>query len=438
MADKFIFLDTNGDFDQEGFISVSAGSADAGKAVKTNANGIIDASFIDFSTVSLLDGSQDYTGIVNYTSTITVDQFTSPYSLVDKAYVDAIAQGLKPHGNVKAASATYLANNSTISGSVAYDNNLTITATLATSGSFVIDGYSTSAGDRILIRNEGDTGGLGAIANGVYDVAISGTSLTLTRSSDLDNSPSYEVVNGVLIPRVENGTANQGSSYIIVSNGTGTNGEHVFGTDNIIFDIFQTQSNLVAGDGITFIGNAVTIDWASVYTIDSADAKAIKASVLASTTNGQGASIIGIEDVNNYYTSNNVEGALTEVYELANKADQGIKKYTAAAAITAGDVVYPSANDSVTTYSDITQAQYPIGIALSTVSSGQLVDVISPGNDITISGASFTAGDKYYWSGSSYTNTWSGLSNGGYIWVAGVAINATTLRVELDPISRKR
>jgi len=439
MADKFMFIDSNGDYDLESFISVSTGSADAGKAIKTNVSGLVDASFIDFSTVSLLDGSQDYTDIVSYVSSIAVSAFTDSSMIVNKAYVDAVAKGMSPHGEVKAASVDILDNNSTISsGSVSYDNNLTITATLVNSGVFIDDGYTFSNNDRYLVKNEDDTGGLGGIANGIYVVNISGTSLTLTRSEDQDNSPDAEVVNGVLIPNVLNGTVNHDHSFIISSSGTGTNGAHVFGTDAILFSSFPTVQTLTAGDGITIVSDQVNIDWATVYTIDSADAKAVKLSVLASTTSGEGASIIGINDAAGYFTSNNVEGALVEVYELASSAATGYRTYTAGGNITQGDLVYIASNNSVVTFSDVTTSEYPIGISTATVSSGSSVNIAMPGSDVTISGGSYTAGTKYFWNGSGFETSWSALSNGSHIWVAGIGVDSDTMHVVIDRVGRAR
>lgn len=70
----------------------------------------------------------------------------------------------------------------------------------------------------------------------------------------------------------------------------------------------------VAGTGLTGgNGAAIDIDFASTFTIDGADAKAIEASKLASTTNGEGAAIIGIEDASGYWTGTDLETVLNEI-----------------------------------------------------------------------------------------------------------------------------
>lgn len=64
----------------------------------------------------------------------------------------------------------------------------------------------------------------------------------------------------------------------------------------------------VAGTGLTGgNGSAIAIDF------DTTGTKAVAASVLASTTNGEGASLIGVEDSGGNYTATTVEGVLTEI-----------------------------------------------------------------------------------------------------------------------------
>ena len=68
-----------------------------------------------------------------------------------------------------------------------------ITATLAVSGVFTIDAVNQVAGNRVLIWWEGNAGGLGGAANGIYVVtSITGTALVLDRASDFDVAAKVE------------------------------------------------------------------------------------------------------------------------------------------------------------------------------------------------------------------------------------------------------
>jgi hypothetical protein len=402
------------------FINSSTGVSDADKPILTNSTGNLDISFINLSDIDhgqisglgdddhtqyiLVDGSRAFTDVVQYAGTITTDDISNAQDLVHKAYVDSVATGLKPKGDVDSATATYLSNNSSVAGSVVYDNDKVITATLNTTDTLTIDGVNYSSADngtRVLLYKEGEVGGLGAEANGIYTIGITGTSLTLTRSEDQDNTPLSEVVNGVWIPKVIQGTTNGNKAYVISSVGSGADNVHVLGTDEIIFSEFTSATQLSAGDGIDINASVISvdaddlvgeglvvssnnfnIDWATVgaddkawkasdlyacslggggsvyiglglqyygtiskvndgfreigdrlgstcitgwdYTtnrvvvddqtiFDSIDALDTEFNNLSLTTNGQGASKIGIEDVAGNYTATTVEGALTEI-----------------------------------------------------------------------------------------------------------------------------
>lgn len=106
-------------------------------------------------------------------------------------------------------------------------------------------------------------------------------------------------------------------------------------------------------------------------------------------------------------------------------------EYTAGSAISAGDAVFVSANDTASTYSTITNAEYVIGLALASVSSGGTVEVLR--NDTIITGvlSGATAGDKYFWDGSGLTTTLPTGANE-HCYLAGIAKNATDLHVQVE------
>lgn len=95
----------------------------------------------------------------------------------------------------------------------------------------------------------------------------------------------------------------------------GGNGIEINGSNAILVDLLAGTS------GLQFAGvsnNKLAINFASSFTIDAADSLAIQAADLASTASGEGASIVGIEDANSYYTSQTVEGALAEAAQFSS------------------------------------------------------------------------------------------------------------------------
>ena len=168
-------------------------------------------------------------------------------------------------------------------------------------------------------------------------------------------------------------------------------------------------------------------------TIDGASNDAIPMSFLASTTNGEGASTIGVEDSAGNFTATDVEGVLAELY--GSIIGNGVSYTVGTGGVTIGDLVFVDSNDTVITYSNISASDYAVGLALTTEAAAGSVVVAR--NDTVIAGAiaGATAGDKYYWNGTALTTTIPGGS-GQYVWLAGVAKNATDLHVEVKYIKR--
>jgi hypothetical protein len=111
---------------------------------------------------------------------------TAPLHAATKQYVDNLAGGLVPHASVKAATTVNLSS---------------------LSGLLTVDGYTLSAGDRVLVKNQ-TTGS----ENGIY-VASAGS---WSRATDFDGTPSGEVSPGDFV-FVENGTTNGGTSWILIT-----------------------------------------------------------------------------------------------------------------------------------------------------------------------------------------------------------------------------
>jgi len=451
MSQKFIFVNTDGDYEESAgayemadFISVSTGPSDGGKPIILTASGTIDSSMIDASGIDhgdlaglgdddhtqyiLVDGSRAFTGNIDAGSHLVVN-VTDPVNAQDaatKAYVDLMAAGLRPHGTCEVATIA----------------NIDLTQTVTS-----IDNYTLQDGDRVLVWKQTD-----AKQNGIYTWA-SGTSL-LTRAQDFDDDG--EAYRGSFVPEVENGDTYANHAFVEIADGTNSDGSLNIGTDDIIFDVYTSPRDYTGDQGIIvdhtnllvkidlldtdsglgFFGansDELAIDWATTFTIDAADDKALMASDLASTTNGEGASVIGIEDAAGNFTATDVESALAELYTQASTPID-TNTFTAGAAIAKGDLVYMSANDTVETHPG-TSAVYAIGIAKEAAASGAQVEILKDDTILPgiLSGA--TAGTKYYWDGSTWATSLP-IFSGFYVWRIGAAKNATDAYVDVEFVKR--
>ena len=181
-------------------------------------------------------------------------------SLVNKSYVDAIAEGLHVHASVKAATTDTLATLS--GGSVTYDNGTSgVGATLTLSSALsTLDGYTLVNGDRVLIKNQANTA-----HNGIY---IRTSSTVFTRALDFDTTT--EIASGDFL-FVSEGTLNGGNGYVQTEVTTS------IGTSPILFEQFSGAGQIVAGEALSKTGNQldVNVDNSSIEV--SADNLRVKA-----------------------------------------------------------------------------------------------------------------------------------------------------------------
>lgn len=152
---------------------------------------------------------------------------------------------------------------------------------------------------------------------------------------------------------------------------------------------------------------------------------------LGSVNNGEGASLIGIEDASAYFTSTDVEGALSELYEAIKTA--GVEYDVGVGGVTKGLPVFVSSNNTVVAYANT--ADRVIGLAYTTQVATDKVIVAA--NDTVITGVltGATAGATVYWNGTALVYALP-TGAGAYIWKVGVAKNATDLHVEVEFIKR--
>ena len=180
------------------------------------------------------------TGHVSVSNALIKDVATpvDPNDAANKAYVDAVAEGLHIHASVQAATTA------AITGSVTYDNGTSgVGATLTTDTPInTLDGYSLVNGDRILIKNQANTG-----HNGIY---IRTSSTVFTRSADFNTVA--EIASGDFL-FVSNGTVNGKTGWVNTSKSI------TVGTTAVVFEQFSGAGTYIAGSGLAFTGNTIDI-----------------------------------------------------------------------------------------------------------------------------------------------------------------------------------
>ena len=208
----------------------------------TDLNGLtsldVDNITVDGNVVSTTDTNGDLELSPNGTATVIVPSgyesragFQSQ-SLVNKAYVDQVANGLDVKASVRVATTENL--------SATYNNsNGTLTANA--NGAISIDGVSLSADDRVLVKDQTTQ-----TQNGFYKVTTVGSgsaAFVLTRTPDANEASE---ITGGAFTFVEEGTNNADNGYVATHNGTPT-----LGTDNITFDQFSGAGQISAGDALS-------------------------------------------------------------------------------------------------------------------------------------------------------------------------------------------
>lgn len=456
MSEKFLKVNAEGAYEEvlgfltSEFINSSAGVGDAGKPVVLDAAGLLDSSMINFGTIdhgslsglgdddhtqySLADGSRDYSAVVSYASH---PSFSNDLELVDKKYVDDVASAHEWQDSVITAGLLtppvgpstgdrYLIDGVGTGAWVGKDNQIaewngsawiyTIPTTGMRVGAddepntafYLYGGVSWSAkqvevttastglvkvGNDIRIDASAAGDGLGFSA-GVLSANVDNSSIEIT--TDTLNVKALGITDAMLAGSISDGKLAE--DYIKTSE-----------VDDVSIE-FSGGSLNVKADGV----NDLMIDWGT-------------------GANQVSAVDVPIADAGSYTDATEVESALQELYGLIDQS--GVEYTVGAGGITKGDICYISANNTVLPYSTITTFHKAIGIANATVAAAGTVRSLA--NDTVLEGviSGATAGDVYYWDGSSLVNSIPGTS-GGYIIQAGVAKNATDLAVEVRPVKK--
>jgi len=240
---------------------------------QTDLNGLtsvdVDNITIDANTISTTNSNGNLALAPDGTGSVTVP---SGYegragfgddSLVNKSYVDSVANGLDVKASVKVATTANLA---------ATYNNSNGTLTANANGAISVDGVTLVLNDRVLVKDQTTQ-----TQNGFYKVTTVGSgsaAFVLTRTPDANEASE---ITGGAFTFVEEGTANADNGYVATHNGTPT-----LGTDNITFDQFSGAGQISAGNGLTKTGNTIDV----VGTADKITVSA-NAITIASTYVGQ-------------------------------------------------------------------------------------------------------------------------------------------------------
>ena len=226
-------------------------TVDGNSISTTNSNGNLDLAPQGTGTVTVPSG---YAGRAGFTSD----------SLVNKTYVDSVANGLDIKASVRVATTANLA--------ATYVNGAGTLTNSGAQAALAIDGVTLLVTERVLVKNQST-----AAQNGFYKVTTVGTNSSnwvLTRTPDAD--AAAELTAGAFT-FAEEGTLNGDNGYVMSTNGAVT-----LGTTNIVFEQFSGAGQITAGNGLTKSGN--TIDAVGTADRISVAADAIN---IASTYVGQ-------------------------------------------------------------------------------------------------------------------------------------------------------
>lgn len=291
---------------------------------------------------------------------------SSAADLVNKAYVDGVAQGLDIKASVRVAT----------------------TADISLSGTQTIDGVSVVAGDRVLVKSQSS-----GSQNGIY-VAAAGA---WSRAVDADSSAK---VTAGLFVFVEEGSAHADTGWVLSSNQPIT-----LDTTALSFTQFSGAGSITAGAGLTKSGNTIDVvagdssidvqaDSVAVATGGITSAKLAATSVTAAKL-GSDVAGNGLQGGNGSAISAKVDGVTVKVNNSGQLESYKPKKE----AITLNstdisnqykDLAYLAATDSVmVSVSGVIQYE-GVDYSLSTYSGvtriSLLGDLASGGNAALVSG----------------------------------------------------
>lgn len=180
----------------------------------------------------------------------------------NKAYVDAVAQGINIHTSADAVAignldATY------VPGSADVENGYGIGAYLQanSNGAFSADGYGVAqgliVGSRIVVKDQNNL-----TQNGVYVVSVIGDANTpwkLTRAADYNNSIASQVIAGDFV-FVSYGDTLANTAWVQINAGSNPDHSIKLGTDEMYFTQFAGAGTYTANQGVRLNGNTFQLN----------------------------------------------------------------------------------------------------------------------------------------------------------------------------------
>jgi hypothetical protein len=442
MSKKFIFVDANGDYTESAgafeitdFVSVSAGGVDSGKPVLLDGTGKLDVSLfdqtdIDHGSISGLgdddhtiytkaDGTRAFTGnqSMGGNRLTNLGAGTSGSDAVNKSQLDFAVAGLQDFRD-----------------SILDKDLLTPPVSPAT-------------GDRYLIGNPTDT------ATGVW--ATHEGNITEWNGSAwiyeaIPDEGTYVYIEDENTSYIFNSNTFASGIWVIYTQATVLAGNGIGISGNTV------SVDLYASGGLKFIGSAIALeptdfagtglqdDGSDNLEIDFADpatemntSRAVKASDLYNYGSNQGSKILGADTLTfSHSTATTVQGVFSDFdAAITATAIAGSSFTVGAGGCVKGDLVYIASANTVLPKVSLTTNTHGVGLASSSEAAAGTVKVVKSGSILTgvLSGA--TAGVKYYWSGS-VLQTAVPTASGAYVYLAGVAKNATDLDVNVEFVKK--
>ena len=253
-------------------LTVSSGVVTLNSDLNSLTSVDVDNITIDGNVISTTNTNGNLDLTPNGTGTVTVPSnyagragFTSD-SLVNKTYVDSVANGLDVKASVRVVTTANLG--------ATYNNSAGTLTNSGTQAAIAIDGVTLIAQDRVLVKDQTTQA-----QNGFYKVTTIGSgsaNWVLTRTPDAD--AASELTAGAFT-FAEEGTLNGDNGYVMSTNGAVT-----LGTTAITFEQFSGAGQITAGNGLTKNGNTIdAVGTADKITV-SADAITIATGYVGQTS----------------------------------------------------------------------------------------------------------------------------------------------------------
>lgn len=215
-----------------------------------------------------IDGSNSMTANLNMGGNRIVNMADGidPTDAVTKQQLDAAEAGILVKEACELATEDYLDN---LAGATVTEAGSGVGKTITTGvAALTVDGVAVADGDRILVKDEADTGAstnLGQEDNGIYVVSGVGVNVVLTRATDFDGNPSGEVKAGNFT-FINEGTVNGKTGWVLTDQSIPVPDAVVVDTDPQFWTQFQGLPQFIAGAGLDLTGDTFSVKFGAGIT----------------------------------------------------------------------------------------------------------------------------------------------------------------------------